>query len=179
MELMLDFETIESMGYYYQGQRISSGKDRTITGLDGKLDIVKRALLTGGRKYTKTTDVKKGEEKLKIFHDVLVKLDELTIIGYRFGDLHINYRISNAMVLNPGLKLRLVDPVSRPWPDFLQQFDYDLRIRKAHCGAAQWMAYVGDEKWDQAQIKALKESESVRVDIKRRVEAMFVNGIFV
>ncbi len=175
MALMLDFEMIESMGYYHLGRRIPSGKDKIITGLDGTLDIVKRALLTGGRKYSKTTNVKKGEEKLKIFSDVLIELDELTIIGYSFGDSHINSRISNAMVLNPGLTLRSVDPESRPWPGFLQQFDYDLRIRKAHCGAAQWMAYLGDEQWDQAQIKALKESESVRTDLKRKVEAMFVN----
>lgn len=187
MELILDFETIESMGYYYLGRRIPSGKDRIITGLDGRLDIVTRALLMGGRKYTKTTNAKKGEEKLQIFEDVLTKLDELTIIGYSFGDLHVDNRISNAMVLNPGLKLRLVDPASRPWPDFLQQFDYDLRIRKAVCGAAQWMTYVGDEKWDQAQIKALKQSESVRAEIKRRVEmimkrrveAMFGNAVSV
>lgn len=175
MELMLDFEKIESMGYYLLGKRIPSGKDKSITGPDGTFDIVKRALLTGGRKYTPTTNVKRGEEKLKIFHDVLVELDELTIIGYSFGDSHVNYRISNAMVLNPALKLRWVDPAYHPWPDFLQQFDYDLRIRKASCGAAQWMAYVGDEKWDQAQLKALKESESIRIDVKRRIEAMFVN----
>lgn len=169
-ELISEFRKIESMGYYVRGEKVPSGRDRVITGPDGTLDVIHRGVLAGGNKYSKTTNFKKGEEKLKLFSDVLKGLDELTIIGYGFGDVHVNYRISNAMVLNEGLKIRIIDPVQRRWPEFLRQFDYDLRIRGAYCGAAQWMAYVGEEKWDEAQMKGLKENERLRSEVRHKVE---------
>ena len=171
LELMAEFARIESMGYYHQGRRVPSGRERTITGPDGTLDIISRTILTGGNKYSKTTNMKEGEEKLKVFDDVLRQLDELTIIGFGFGDPHVNYRVSNAMVLNQNLRIRIVDPAWRRWPEFLQQFDYDERLRSACCGAAQWMSYIREGKWDEEQTKALKESASLRTEIRRRVEA--------
>ena len=62
-------------------------------------------MLTGGAKYSETTNEKEGEEKLKIFSETLQKTKELTIIGYGFGDSHINNRILNAMVLNENLRI--------------------------------------------------------------------------
>jgi len=168
-ELMAEFNRLESMGYYVYGKRVPSGRDRVITGPDGTPDIVHRTVLTGGNKYSKTMKFKKGEEKLKLFADVMKELDELTIIGYGFGDAHVNYRISNAMVLNENLALRIVDPFYRRPPEFLQQFDYDSRIRGAICRAAEWMSYVGDEKWNMEQSKCLKENEGLRSEIKKIV----------
>jgi hypothetical protein len=176
-EVISDFHEIESMGYNHQGQRVPSGRSRVITGPDDTLDIIRRTVLIGGKKYSKTTNLKKGEEKLKLFDDVMRELTELTIIGYSFGDSHVNNRILNAMVLNNQLRIRIVDPVHRPsWPEFLQQFDYDQRIRGALCGAAQWMTYVGEEKWDDAQTKALKQNERVRLEIRRKVKAAMLQG---
>ncbi len=177
-ELIHDFKRIENMAYFHEGKKIPSGKDRVITNSEGELDIISKSMLTGGRKYSKTTNAKKGEEKLKILDEVLDELDELTIIGYGFGDSHINNRISNAMVRNNNLKLRIVNPTNVKKPEFLEQFDYDSRIRGAHCSAAQWMEYSVAEQWDLDQTNALKENEKYRLDIKTRVEtvlrAMFV-----
>jgi hypothetical protein len=168
-DLIEDFRIIESMGYFHNGKRVGGGKDRVITGPDGTLDIICRAMLTGGRKYSKTTNPKKGEEKLVLFEEVLRETDELTVIGYSFGDPHVNCRILNAMVLNGEMKIRVVDPVHRPKPVFLEQFDYNLRIRGAQSRGPEWMSYVLEEKWDSAQSKALMENEKYRDEISRRV----------
>ena len=140
------------MAFYHQGKRIPSGKDKVITNSDGELDIICKSMLTGGRKYSTTTKDKKGEEKLKIFCDSLKELDELTIIGYSFGDTHVNHRISNAMVLNDSLKLRIIDPTNATKPDFLQQFDYDKRIGGGICRAAEWMEYLESENGIQYKV---------------------------
>ncbi|PIY53061.1 MAG: hypothetical protein COZ01_05095 [Zetaproteobacteria bacterium CG_4_10_14_0_8_um_filter_55_43] len=168
-QLIEDFKTIESMGYFHSGQHVGGGKDRVITGPDGTLDIICRAMLTGGHKYSKTTNPKKGEEKLALFEQVLRDTDELTVIGYSFGDPHVNYRVLNAMVLNAEMKIRIVDPVHRPKPEFLGQFDYNLRVRGAQCRGPEWMSYVQGEKWDVEQSKALKDNEMYRNEITRRV----------
>lgn len=170
VELIHDFKKIESLAYFHEGKKIPSGKDRVITNSEGELDIITKSMLTGGRKYSKTTNAKKGEEKLKILDEVLNELDELTIIGYGFGDPHINSRISNAMVLNKNLKLRIVNPTNVSNPKFLEQFDYDSRIRGALCRTAEWMEYSGTEQWNSDQTNALKENEKYRLDIKKNVE---------
>jgi len=171
-ELIHDFRRIENMAYFHHGKKIPSGKSRVITNSEGQLDIISKSMLTGGKKYSKTTNTKKGEEKLKIFDDVLDEIDELTIIGYGFGDPHINNRISNAMVRNKNLKLRIVNPTSVSNPKFLEQFDYNLRLQGALCRVAEWMEYSDTEKWDSDQINALKENEKYRLDIKKRVETV-------
>lgn len=170
-ELISELQRIESMAYYNRGLRVPSGRDRVITGPDGTLDILRRTMLTGGHKYTKTTKPKKGEEKLQLLEQVLKETDELTVIGYSFGDGHVNHRISNAMVLNSKLRLRSVDPKGKRCPAFLEQFDYDQRVGAAYCGAAQWMSYVLEEKWDKEQTEELRRSEPVRKDIQKRVAA--------
>lgn len=91
------------------------------------------------------------------------------MIGYSFGDPHVNYRVSNAMVLNSDMRIQIVDPAHRPKPEFLEQFDYGLRIRGAQCRTPEWMSYVFHKKWDSALSGALKESEKHRDEIIRRV----------
>lgn len=177
-ELITNFKQLEDMGYYAQGQKIPSGKDRWITDFNGELDIISKSMLTGGKKFSKTSKIKKGEEKLKIFDEELLKLDELTIIGYGFGDKHVNFRLSNAMLLNKNLTIRIVNPVNCKPPEILEQFDFDSRIQGALCGAAHWMDYCVSEKWDGEQINSLKENVKYREIIKSKVEAEIMAGAF-
>jgi hypothetical protein len=128
-------------------------------------------MLTGGKKYSETSKIKEGEEKLKAFDDILTALDELTIIGYGFGDEHINFRISNALLLNQTLRVIVVDPVFRPTPNCIKQFDYDSRIKRAACGAAHWMDYCKSQKWNYEQMNGLKQNEKCRVEVRQRVQS--------
>lgn len=177
-ELIANFKKLEDMAYYHQGKKMPSGKDRWITGSNGESDIITKSMLTGGRKYSKTSKIKKGEEKLKIFDEELMRLDELTVIGYGFGDKHINFRLSNAMLLNKNLTVRIIDPVNCKPPEVLEQFDFDSRILGASCGAAHWMNYCVNQKWDSEQINALKENVKYRDVIRRKVEAAIIAGAF-
>ncbi|DAB38108.1 MAG TPA: hypothetical protein CFH83_07695 [Sulfuricurvum kujiense] len=169
-ELMVDFMKVKNMAYYHGGRKEPSGKDRVITNSDGELDIIVKSMLTGGKKYSKTTNPKDGEEKLLIFDDAMRTLDELSIIGYGFGDKHINNRISNAMVLNSNLKIVIIDPVHNPLPDFLEQFHYNLRIKKVQCGIAHWIEYCYTGEWNYQQVEALKANEQERINIRKSVE---------
>ncbi|WP_334040409.1 hypothetical protein [Burkholderia ambifaria] len=169
-ELMEEFRKIERMCYYVQNTRIPSGRDRVVTNLKGELDIVCKSMLTGGRKYSATAKEKAGEEKLKVFDDVLGQIDQLTIIGYGFGDRHVNFRLSNAMARHDNLTIQIVDPARNKAPEFLQPFDYDAKIKMARCGAAHWMNYCKSNSWDSRQIEALKENSKYRVEVKKSVE---------
>jgi len=177
LELMEEFKKIERMGYYVQNKRVPSGRDRAVTNSKGELDLVCRSMLTGGRKYSSTAKQKDGEEKLKIFDDVLRQLDQLTIIGYGFGDRHVNFRLSNAMARYDNLTIRIVDPARNKVPEFLEQFDYDSRIRRAMCGAAHWMDYCKSNAWDTKQMEGLKENTKYRAEIKKSAQET-LKGIY-
>jgi hypothetical protein len=97
----------------------------------------------------------------------LPELGELTVLGYGFGDNHINFRISNALLLNPELRVRIFDPVRFGSPDCLELFDYNNKVRGAYCGAAKWMYYSKHQTWNGAQIEALKKSN--HESVKKRV----------
>lgn len=169
-ELMADFTKIQKMAYYHGGKKVPSGKDRVITNMEGELDIICKSMLTGGKKYSKTTNPKKGEEKLLIFDTVLQNTEELTIVGYGFGDQHINNRISNAMVLNPALNIVIVDPGVNIIPNFLEQFNYGSRIKKVYSGIAPWIEYSYTGQWNNDQITLLKKNEKQRAIIRNNVE---------
>jgi len=164
------------MAYYENGEPILMGQDRAISDLNGKFDIISKSMLTGEHKYSGTSKVKEGEEKLHIFDGVLNELDELTIIGYGFGDEHINFRLSNAMLLNSKLRIMIVDPHRTDIPSCVRQFDYDGRVRRASASAAQWMEYRETSVWNPVQEKTLKENEHFRTEIRNFVEARLKLG---
>jgi NAD-dependent SIR2 family protein deacetylase len=177
-ELVSDFYKIQRMAYYHQSQKVPDSKDRVITNANGELDLISKAMLTGGKKYSKTAKPKKGEEKLIVFDDILGQLDELTIMGYGFGDKHVNFRIANAMARRENLSIRIIDPNLRKVPEFLEPFDYDSRIHRAICGAANWIDYSKSQKWNIEQIESLKNNSKIRNEIKSRVESLVQTGKF-
>lgn len=171
LELAQNFLLYRRMAYYENGEPILMGQDHAISDLNGRFDIISKSMLTGDHKYSGTSKVKEGEEKLQIFDGVLNELDELTIIGYGFRDEHINFRLSNAMLLNPKLRIMIVDPYRTDTPPCLRQFDYDVRVRRASSSAAQWMEYRETGVWNQVQTRTLKENEHFRAEIRKFVEA--------
>jgi hypothetical protein len=175
-ELIQLVRRIESMSYFHMGNRVTSGKHRVVTGPDGTLDIMARAMRTGGKKYSKTSKPKVGEERIKMFADMLDDTSELLIIGYGFGDVHVNNRISNALARNPQLTVRSIRPKGERCPQFLEQFDYDQRVGAAYCRAAEWMHYVPTQTWNDDLSIQLRENERIRNEIKSRVREKWLKS---
>ncbi|MCF4172729.1 MULTISPECIES: hypothetical protein [Vibrio] len=173
VELMKNFTNIQNMCYYKGDFRIPSSKDKVVSNLDGELDILVQSMLTGGSKYSLTTNEKQGEEKLKLLVDNISNASELVIIGYGFGDKHINYRLSNAMVLNQNLKITIVDPINKPIPEILEQFNYDRRVKVVTCGAPQWLEYFENETWNAEVTEFLDKSKGLRQAVFEEVKATY------
>lgn len=74
-------------------------------------------MLTGGQKYSTVAKTGKGEEKLAIFDAVLRQAVHHTIIGYGFGDRHVNFVIQNEMVRLDKMVVQIVDPQLSKLPD--------------------------------------------------------------
>lgn len=175
-DLMGEFRRINRMGYVHDGKRIPSGRSRVVTGPDGELDILEMSMLTGGKKYGRAISSKPGEEKISLFQDVLATIDELTIVGYGFGDVHINDRIVVAMSRSEKLRVRIVDPFGPACPAILEPFNYGERVRGARCSAPEWMSYLkNDETWDSQHSANVRKSAMRRSEVQARVLASFAS----
>jgi hypothetical protein len=170
-ELINAFKAFGRMGYFTKGARVITSRDHFVTNQSGEPDLVTKAMLTGGKKYSQTAKPKPGEEKLGLFDDILATVDELTIIGYGFGDEHVNARIAGAMHRRRDLRVQVVDPKLTKVPQAIAFFDYDGRVKRAQSGAPLWMSYSRDGKWDGAQMKGLAENERLRAVVRARVES--------
>jgi hypothetical protein len=168
--LLAEYAKVARMAYYENGVAAAAARDRFVTNLDGQCDVLGKAMLTGGRKYSTTANPKAGEEKLSLFDRVLGEIDQLTVIGYGFGDKHVNFRISNAMARRDGLSVWIVDPHRTQLPEFLEPFDYNSRVRRASCSATLWMDYCKSNRWDAAQMESLKANATLRRAVRDRVE---------
>ncbi|MCU4613462.1 hypothetical protein [Acinetobacter parvus] len=131
--------------------------------MDGDFDIASKSMLTGGNKYQPTLSNKNGEQKLSLFSDVLKDTDLLTIVGYGFGDKHINNRIIQALFQNDNLKVKLVSP-DQKCPECLEPFDENSRIKRILSDVANWLYYEKHQTWS----KELPQSKYVETNRKFR-----------
>jgi len=132
-------------------------------------------MLTGDNKYSKINKIHPGEEKILLFERALADIDELTIIGYGFNDFHVDFRISNAMLLNKNLRVRIVDPRfgKNRLSIMLHQFNHSNRVRGARCSAPNWIDYVREEKWNSDAIKNIQENNALREEIRLKAKQHF------
>lgn len=162
------------MCYYVNGIPVKLGSEIAVSDLQGKMQFLRKSILTGGYKYSETFDPKPGEEKIKLMEEVLSNVDDLTIIGYGFNDKHINLRIYNAMLLNKYLKVCVVDPFKNRIPDILKPFDYKMRVRGATCGTPEWFSYIKKKKWDMKQLEELKKVRKIRQTLDEQYRKKFL-----
>jgi hypothetical protein len=148
--------------YYLNGHDIKMMEFIPVTDNNGEFQIVARSVMIGGKKYSTTIKPKDGEDKLQLFDKILNKTDELTIIGYGFGDKHINTRIYNSMIKNENLKIKRIDPNNFKIPELFEPLDYDQRFTGGICTAAQWLHYRRAKNWDYDSLNKAKDFLSKR-----------------
>ena len=135
-----------------------------VSNLKKEVEFFRKSILTGGFKYSETFDPKPGEEKMSLLEEVLLNVDELTIIGYSFCDNHINLRLNKSMILNEKLKIVVVDPFNTEIPEVLKPFNYqkNTRIKRVTCGTPEWMYYMKHEEWNTKDGEELKLIRGLR-----------------
>jgi hypothetical protein len=132
--------------YFHLGSPILTGGEIVIPDSTGEMQFLRPSILSGSKKYSPTIEERKGEEKMIFFSNIIEQIDELYVIGYGFGDEHINNRILKAMYLNQNMKIWIVDPVSTK-KTLLNAFDYGLRVRGINATATQAIGYITTNKW--------------------------------
>lgn len=135
-----------------------------------KYHILKQSVLSGGYKYSETINHRDGEEKMDLLDEVLNKVDEVAIIGYSFGDSHINNRIVKAMYKNEKLRVEIIDPGYNKVPEVLNAFNYNFRVTACVSSVPDWVYFTHTGKWSEEIKNRLIKTEQIRKEIKKRVK---------
>ena len=148
--------------YYINGRKPNIEGEICFSDFEGTMQFMQPSILTGSKKYHTTLTNHRHEEKIDLFSSGLKKIDELYIIGYSFGDKHINHRISHAMHLNDSLKVMIVNPTCER-QEMFEPFDYNGRVTYCNAIFPIWADYKATGKWDSDFHKKIDElTTSVR-----------------
>ena len=143
--------------YYYNGSPVKSAYEIILADHNGLMQFLIPSILSGTKKYSSATYDGKGEPKMAQLSMGIERMDELYIIGYGFGDEHINNRIVRAMHLNSSMKIWVIDPYN-PRPVPLNSFDYDMRLNSMYAKTTQAIHYLKNETWHTSDEAKLLDS---------------------
>lgn len=161
-------QVLHEMKYYIGDNEANICSEIAISDMNGSMQFLRKSVLTGGYKYSKTFDPKPGEEKMELMRQVIDNLDELIIIGYGFCDRHINLRLYNAMLQNKELKITIVDPFRNNVPEILEPFDYRQRVRRVTSFTPEWLWFSTKNNWDLENSKELRTTREMRSEYDRK-----------
>lgn len=148
--------------YYINGRKPNIEGELCFSDFEGTMQFMQPSILTGSKKYHTTLSNHRHEEKIELFSSGLEKIDELYIIGYSFGDKHINHRISHAMHLSSNLKVMIINPTYEK-QEIFEPFDYNMRVRYCNTIFPIWADYEQKGNWDSDFRKKMEElSATVR-----------------
>lgn len=172
-------ETINHRMRYYFDENpnlpfLPSG-EIAISDFDKKNHILKQSVLSGGYKYSETINHKDGEEKMDLLDEILNNVDDVTVVGYSFGDAHINNRLVKAMYKNDNMKVKVIDPCYTKTPDILKPFDYNLRVTACVSSVSEWIGFTQTCEWNQDIHERIKNTENIRNEIRMKVHKLLTH----
>ncbi|MEI7345919.1 hypothetical protein [Dickeya chrysanthemi] len=94
----------------------------------GQIQFLRRSLLTGGHKFSEKFEQIAPKELFEEFRSKIQSIRELIIVGYSFGDEHVNVVLANWLNIS-GTKLVICDPNRTEIPDFIANKSSQVEIR--------------------------------------------------
>jgi hypothetical protein len=156
--------------YYMNEKPVHIGSELCFSDMDGKMQFMQPSILTGSKKYHQTLSSYPKEEKMALLSSALEKVDELYIIGYSFGDKHINNRIVHAMHLNDKMKVVIVGPSGKK-QEMFEPFDYAFRVQYCATSFSVWADYEKTGQWDSAFSTHMeKMTTSLRIPLIKTIK---------
>ncbi|WP_407274455.1 hypothetical protein V6C39_21280 [Dickeya ananatis] len=94
----------------------------------GQIQFLRRSLLTGGNKFSEKFEQIAPKELFEEFRSKIQSIRELIVVGYSFGDEHVNEVLENWLNIS-GTKLVICDPNRTEIPDFIANKSSQVEIR--------------------------------------------------
>jgi hypothetical protein len=124
----------EEIGYWDR-----SGKARVVNELPytdemGVEQFLRRTLLAGAQKFDKRFSQTLPQKMLEIFRSCIHYVEKLYVIGYSFGDAHIDLVLRNWLEFSGNRSMVIVDPGRKNVPAHLAHLALQIEIKNQTAG---------------------------------------------
>ncbi|WP_437498164.1 hypothetical protein [Sorangium sp. So ce1099] len=110
----------EDLAYWENGQRVQVLGELTYADRKGELQFLQPTLVAGAQKFTKRYDQTLPVQMLEQFKRHINHVEHLFVIGYSFGDIHIDQIMREWLEFGVNRRLTIVDPGRRDVPNYFR-----------------------------------------------------------
>lgn len=121
----------EELIYIYNGiasEKIKATNEIAFADDTGEMQFLRRILLAGAYKFHDRKDQVLPKQFLKHFRSNINFVSKLIIIGYGFGDLHINQVMREWLEFSDGRSIEIVSPAQTDIPSFLSHLSPQVTL---------------------------------------------------
>ena len=124
----------EEIGYWDRGGNAHVLNEIAYTDESGQMQFLRRSLLAGAQKFDKRFSQTVPQKMLDIFRSYINYVQRLYVVGYSFGDAHIDLVIRNWLEFSGTRSMIIVDPRREVLPPQLAHLAPQIEIKLRTAG---------------------------------------------
>jgi hypothetical protein len=122
----------EELGFWTHGRRFRLPNEIVYTVSPGEPGFLRRTLLAGAQKFSKRYDQTLPHRMLELFSFRITTMNEIYIIGYSFGDHHVDRILREWLELLGHRRMIIVDPHRSNIPPHFGHLAPQISVRSKH-----------------------------------------------
>lgn len=156
----------EEIAYWYAGQRVRPTYEIAYADVSGEMQFLRRTLLAGAQKFNQRFPQTIPPAILKIFRTHINFVQALYVIGYSFGDAHVDLILREWLEFSGARSMVIVDPSRGQLPTHLGHLAMQIEIVQRT--ASDFFAQYRKTSMGRAQSFEQKLRAAVRPYVERR-----------
>jgi hypothetical protein len=124
----------EAIGYWDGGGKARVINELPYTDETGLEQYLRRTLLAGAQKFDQRFSQTLPQKMLDVFRSYVQYVQRLYIVGYSFGDAHIDLVLRNWLELTEDRKIVIVDPGRKSLPAYFAHLAPQITVRQQTAG---------------------------------------------
>jgi hypothetical protein len=124
----------EEIGYWHRGQKVHPLNEIAYADESGRMQFLRRSLLAGAQKFNTRFSQTVPQKMLELFRSYINYVQELYVVGYSFGDAHIDLVIKNWLEFSGARSMIIVDPRREAVPPQLAHLAPQIAIKRLTAG---------------------------------------------
>ncbi len=145
--------------------RVRTTNELCVYDSDNEIQFLRRSLLTGAHKFQYRFEQIAPIALFEIFKRKINSINELIVIGYSFGDSHIN-DVLNSWLSKSSNKVIIYDPYRESVPNFLSNNEKQITLIKG--GLTDFFLSYNDCEETKLSINKRNAIETIRERLKKR-----------
>lgn len=156
----------DELGYWHNRQKAHATNEITYADESGTMQFLQRTLLAGSQKFNQAYHQTLPHKMLDIFRSYINYVQDLYVVGYSFGDVHVDLVLRNWLETSEQRRMIVVNPCFQGLPPYFAHLAPQLDIKPLK--ASEFFAQFRQEPMTKAQQAELYLREKIRPCMERR-----------